>query len=59
MEPVSVTAGSSAGSAGGKKGGGSKAGKAQPAGGGAGLQLDDEWVVEHAAMVERILPGGE
>lgn len=22
------------------------------------MQLDDEWVVEHAAMIERLLPGG-
>lgn len=43
----------------GKKGSGGKAGKAQAGGGGAGLQLDEEWVVEHAAMVERILPGGK
>lgn len=49
-----MTAGTSGGGAG-KKGG--KAGKAQT-GGGAGLQLDEDWVVEHAAMVERILPGG-
>ncbi len=56
-EPISVTAGT-AGSTG-KKGSGGKAGKAQAGGGGAGLQLDEEWVVEHAAMVERILPGGK
>lgn len=37
------------------KKGGSKGGKAA----GGGLQLDNEWVVEHAAMVERLLPGGE
>ncbi|KAL4424038.1 hypothetical protein ABPG75_001339 [Micractinium tetrahymenae] len=57
VEPVSVTAGSSASSAG-KKGGGGKAGKAPAGSGGAGLQLDEDWVLEHAAMLERILPGG-
>ena len=31
-------------------------GQATAAGG--GLQLDDEWVVDHAVMLERLLPGG-
>ena len=48
---MSVSGGSAAAAS--KKGG--KGGKSGPAG---GLQLDAEWVVEHAAMVERLLPGG-
>lgn len=52
-----VVAGSGPAAAGGKKGG--KGGKASGGSSSGGLQLDDEWVVEHAAMVERLLPGGE
>ena len=51
VSPLEVTAGGAAPKKGGAKGG--KAG-----GGGGGLSLDEEWVLEHAAMVERLLPGG-
>ena len=54
MAPLTVTAAGPTGG-GSKKGG--KGGKPQPAAGG-GLQLDDEWVVDHAVMLERLLPGG-
>ena len=54
VAPLTVTAAGAAGGAS-KKGG--KGGKPQAAAGG-GLQLDDEWVVEHAVMLERLLPGG-
>ncbi|PRW61426.1 odr-4-like protein [Chlorella sorokiniana] len=51
--PLTVSASASSAPAGKKGKAGGKAG-----GGGGGLQLDDEWVVEHAAMIERLLPGG-
>lgn len=50
-KPVSLSGGAAAGGAAGKKG------KAGPGGGGA-LRLDEEWVVEHAAQVARLLLGG-
>lgn len=56
VPPLTVTAAS--GAAGGAKKGG-KGGKGGSVAGGGSLQLDDEWVVEHAAMVERLLPGGK
>ncbi len=49
--PLTVSASASSAPAG-------KKGKAGGKAGGGGLQLDDEWVVEHAAMIERLLPGG-
>ena len=49
--PLTVSASASSEPAG-------KKGKAGGKAGGGGLQLDDEWVVEHAAMIERLLPGG-
>jgi len=48
--PLTVVAG------GAKKGG--KSGSSRSSGSSGGMELDDEWVVEHAAMVERLLPGG-
>ena len=51
--PIRVKAGGAA-AAPAKKGGGAKA---KPAAGG-GLELDREWIAEHARQVSRLLPGG-